>query len=93
MAKKKTLAKKEEEIKQPIYIPPPMTENPKFKAIEALKAEGYEVYNEDGVVMVSFEFNGNKNELPKIMKEVERIITSVGYRGSFGCRARRSEKQ
>ena len=92
MAGKKT-QKKTEEIERPVYIPPSDEDNPKYAAIDALRAAGYEVYNEDGVIMVLFEFSNVKKEMPKIVREVERIITSAGYHGSFGCRAKRSENQ
>ena len=93
MAKKKSTKKKAEEIPQPVYIPPSNEDNPKYAAIEALKAAGYEVYNEDGVIMVLIEFKDVKKEMPKATTEIERIISSAGYHGSFGCRAKRSENQ
>ena len=93
MAKKKATKKKIEELPKPVYIPPSDEDNPKYAAIESLKAAGYEVYNEDGVIMVLIEFKDAKKEMPKATKEIERIISNAGYHGSFGCRAKRTGDQ
>lgn len=93
MARKKTAKKKIIEPQAPVYIPPSDDDNPKYKAIDELKSAGYDVYNEDGSVMVLIEFKDIKKEMPKAVKEIERIISNVGYHGSFGCRAKRTENQ
>lgn len=91
MAKRSDIKKKiKEESPQP-YIPPEIhIDNSKQDAVAALKEHGYDAFIEDGVVMVSFEHDGDAKKVSRIMDAIECILAEVGYNRSFGCRARRT---
>lgn len=85
--KSKNNKQKEIEVRE-VYIPQPDTS--KQDAINALVSNGYDAFSEDGVVMVTFEYHDSAKEMTKILKDIEKILKSVGYNRSFGCRAKRS---
>ena len=87
---KNTTRKKKAEVHvQEVYIPPVTVDNSKQEAIAALKSKGFDAYSEDGVIMVSFEYNDGTEQMNKMLSEVEKVLAEVGYDRSYGCRAKR----
>ena len=91
MARKINSKKKKPAPVEEVYIPYVQEDHSKQDAVYALKAKGYDAFAEDGVVMVSFEYNGGTKEMTAVLKEVEKILKEVGYNRSFGCRAKRRD--